>query len=321
MFVYPVVRSTGRCVCPMCEDRAAQAEVASLMCAMSPSVYTRFLELLIRPFLASLSEILPSLFPPEWIVCLSPSQRAQPSSLRAAGTACDRLSLQCLFRRMCEHITKEVHPGSPVDVRHLVRDIVSSGESIYARLLTRRRLLWGNGGPTARRRFRVSIVRMLAQIETIRGTDVVLHRLRSQLEDLNSNLAVSYTPLGLCKFACSVGMVERMMQLAIQFGESCYLAKASRSYLDELVRLLKAVLLSEYRIRIAVAMALHHRLGAGSGLGVIGPDLLPMCIPTVICKPIGTWSPLLDGLSTGAAARLHPHSLATHSRLGGGAAP
>jgi hypothetical protein len=296
-----------------------QARVASLVSDMPPVVYARLLEGLVRPFLASLSEILPSLFPIAWTRQSPPSQ----PPVGAAGVVCGHLSLRCLFRRMCECMARPVDAASSgVDASLLVRTIVSGGESIYSRLLTRRRLLWGGGGPAARNRFRVCIVRIQAQIEAIRGTDVVFHRLRSQIEDLNSSLAVSYTPTGLCRFACSVGMVEQMLQLALRFRVECFLVKESRLYLGELIALLRGVLWTEQQLRLAVAMALHARLGAASALGALGVDLLPLCVPTVICKPIGTWTLLLDELnSTGVAARPRPPSLAPRLRLGGGAAP
>jgi hypothetical protein len=139
------------------------------------------------------------------------------------GVVCGHLSLRCLFRRMCECMARPVDTSSSVDASLLVRIIVSGGESIYPRLLTRRRLLWGGGGPAARNRFRVCIVRMQAQIETIRGTDVVFHRLRSQIEDRNSSLSVSYTPTGLCWFECSVGWWSECCSWRFGSGSSAFL--------------------------------------------------------------------------------------------------
>ena len=305
-------------MCPLCEDLGMQTRVASLMLDMPSVVYARLVDVLVRPFLVSLSEILPSLFPVAWTRHPPPSQLP----IGDAGVVCGHLSLRCLFRRMCECMARVVPPGSTtIDASLLVRTIVSGGESIYSRLLTRRRLLWGGGGPAARNRFRVCIVRMQAQIESIRGTDVVFHRLRSQLEDLNSNLAASYTPTGLCRFACSVGMVEQMLQLALRFRVECFLVKESGQYLAELIALLRGVLWTEQQLRLAVAMALHVRLGAASMLGGLGADLLPLCVPTIICKPIGTWNSLLDEFSTDFAANPRPPSSARSLRRGGGVEP
>ncbi len=55
-----------------------------------------------------------------------------------------------------------------------------------------------------------------------------------------------------------------------------------------------ALIQSERCMRLAVAMALHARLGAESGLAVLGNDVLVLCVPTVVCEPIGTWNMLLN---------------------------
>jgi hypothetical protein len=68
-----------------------------------------------------------------------------------------------------------------------------------------------------------------------------------------------------------------------------------------LISLLEHVLRTERERRLAVAMALHARLGGVSELAALGGDLLPLCIPSIMSPPIGTWAQLLDGLTRTAA--------------------
>ena len=321
MFIFPPAHTVGRCLCPPCEDRLVQARIVALMTCMPVAVYMRLVDELIRPYLLSLSGMLPSLFPTEW-VCRPPLSLPRVGGRMMYG----HLSLRCLFLQMCQCVALSVdgvaaRQDSAVDATPLVQTIVLGGEDIYSRLLTRKRMLW-RGRVRCRSGYRLWIVRMQAQIESIRGTDVVFQRLRSQIEDLNSFRAVSYTPEGLCKFACNVGMVDRMLHLAERFSDECYLAFAGRRYLGELISMLEHILESERERRLAVAMALHARLGGMSGLGGLGGDLLPLCIPSIMSPPIGTWERPLDEfkrivLATG------PHLSCPRMRLrpGGGAQP
>ena len=299
MFIFPSVHTVGRCLCPLCEDRFSQARIVALTQCMPVAVFLHLVDALVRPFLLSLSGMLPSLFPSEWVL------HPLPSLPKPGGMPYGHLSLRCLFLQMCQCVAKnvdEVAAGrcSSVDARTMIQTIVFGGEDIYSRMLTRKRMLW-RGRIRCRVGFRLSIVRMQAQIESIRGTDIVLQRLRSQIEDLNSHRDVSYTPEGLCKFACNVGMAERMLHLAERFSDECYLAFASRHYIGELICLLEHVLKTERERRLAVAMALHARLGGGSELAALGGDLLPLCIPSIMSPPIGTWAQLLDGLTRTAS--------------------
>ena len=304
MFIFPPVHTVGRCLCPLCEDHLVQARIVALMTGMPVAVYMRLVEGLVRPFLLSLSGMQPSLFPSEW-VCRPPPVLPEAGGGGEGGglTPYGHLSLRCLFLRMCQCLARCVDGVSAaagesplVEATPLVQTIVFGGEDIFSRLLTRKRMLWRGRVRFRSGGFRLSIVRMQAQIESIRGTDVVFQRLRSQIEDLNSARAVSYTPEGLCKFACNVGMVERLLHLAERFSEECYLAFASRRYLGELIPMLERILETERGRRLAVAMALHARLGGGDacGLAGLGEDLLPLCIPSIMSPPIGTWERPLD---------------------------
>ena len=278
-------------MCPLCEDRCMQSRITSLMSSMTPAVCERMLAQLIRPFLVSLSDLLPSLFPLHWVS--KPPPPASSCDYSGALLCGGHLSLRHVYLEMCISFS-QVHSRSSVDAIRLVHDITMGGENIYSRLLTRRRFLQGRRGSLASCGFRVCITRIRAQIESIRGLDVVFCTLRSQVEELNGFRTASYTPIAMCKFACSVGMVERMLLMALKFKEQCALTARSRKYIDELAVLLGTLISTERGIRLAVGMALHERLGAESGLAVLGNDLLSLCIPTAVCEPIGTWSMLLE---------------------------
>ena len=289
MFIFPEPHTVSNCTCPLCEDRCTQARITALMSSMTPSVGERMLMLLIKPFLVSLSELLPSLFPLHWISNPSHSSPCDISAELRDG----HLSLRRVYLAMCVSFFQVNNNSCSDDAMRLVYDITLGGENIYSRLLTRRRYLQGRRGSLASFGFRICITRIRAQIESIRGLDVVFCTLRSQIEEINGFRPASYTPLAMCKFACSVGMVKRMLLMTLRFKDRCALTSRSRKYLDELSILLGTLISTERGVRLAVAMALHERLGAMSGLAVLGNDLISLCIPTAVCEPIGTWSMLL----------------------------
>jgi hypothetical protein len=65
-------------------------------------------------------------------------------------------------------------------------------------------------------------------------------------------------------------------------------------YLSELIVMLDGVIGTEQSISLAVAMALHPRLGDASPLAVLGADLLPLCVPRMVFSPVGNWMQVLN---------------------------
>ena len=286
MFIYPDKHTMDRCQCPFCDNLFFRSRVSYLLTSMPHATYTQLLELMIRPFLRSLSDLLPSLFPIEWI------SNPPVARLHLDGSR-DLTSLRSLYLGMCVSASSiRVGCDACVDVSQLVFDIGVSGESIFSRLLVRRRFIQKRGFRSAYS-FRVCVTRIMAQIDSIRGVDVIFNRLRVQIEALNGKRMASYTPSAFCRFACRVGMVERTLSLAHQFKDECDISRQSRSYLYELIIRLNEVVRTEQQVRLAVAMALHSRLGASSGLGLLGGDLLPLCIQSPVCKPIRSWHSLI----------------------------
>ena len=275
------------CLCPLCNNRRSYQLISQSMRVMSSHSCDELSNHLIRPFLVSLSTLFPGLFPPHWIRC--------PPVRTIQAVATDRQSLRALYLMVCEYVSNHTVCDDEyrVDVSGLVETISRWGERIYSRLLTRRRAIHGYG---SRRRgaYRVFTVRIMAQIDEIRGLDAVFHRLRSQLQDICCDRCPSYDPAGLCRFACYVGMVGRMRRIAVDFRDQCVLPYTGKVYLNDLIMQLDAVVSLEQSIWLAAAMSLHARLGRCSPLSVLGADILPLCMPRLIYEPVGSWSTIIN---------------------------
>jgi hypothetical protein len=258
------------------------------MRTMSRETYVRLSAVILQPFLLSLSRMFPVSFPSSWIT------HPPTDAPRFSSFVDESRSLRFLFMEMCLLVSGLCDRGDEkVNIEQAVERIATIGENIYSRLFGRRRAI-RNQRTRQDDGFRVGVIRIIAQIEEMRGYDTVFCRVRSQLEDISRGVPTSYTPSGLCKFACSVGLVKRMRAMAVSFRVNCTLKRGMFRYLDELILRLDRVVAMENGVALAVAMALHSRLGASSMLAMVGADLLPLCIPVVICKPIGGWHDLLD---------------------------
>jgi hypothetical protein len=275
------------------------ARIVSLMQALPASAFERVLELMIRPFLLSLCDLLPSLFPALWVSHPPPPPPDTVSTFDdvrgPSGALHGHLSMRRLFVEMCrsvERVAKSDASGT-LDVIRLISDITIGGVNIYSRLISRRRFIIRRAG-ISYGSFRVRLERLDAMIQSIGGIDVVFHRIQYQILLHRDCRPPSYTPSQLCRFACSIGRVEHMAHLARRIVNECVRSGSEKRYLTQLVRSLDGVLSAELEVRLAVGMALHPRLGAASGLAVLGSDLLPMCIHSSICRPICSWQLLLE---------------------------
>ena len=300
MFTFPGahVAYKSRCNCPVCEERCVQTRISGLISALPPPMYERVFDFMIKPFLLSLCELVPSLFPARW-VSDPPPQALHVSAYDvrdAAGTLLGHLSLRILFMEMCRSIHRVSKSAAAaadwVDITRLVDDVTVAGINIYARLISRRRFFYRRGLST-RDSFRVCVERINAHIQSIQGVDIVFHRLQMQVEKLNSCRPPSYTPVQMYRFACHVGRVEHMAYLAVRFRDECALSGRGKRYLNQLILLLQGVLIAEIDTRLALAMALHSRLGAEAGIAALGCDLLPLCIPSREGEPIVFWHDLV----------------------------
>jgi hypothetical protein len=99
----------------------------------------------------------------------------------------------------------------------------------------------------------------------------------------------------LCRFACTIGHVEHMARIARRIRDECDVTRSCRGFLNGLIlQLEEGVLAAEQDARLAVAMALHSRLGSAAGIACLGADLLPLCLPESAERgAIGTWREVL----------------------------
>ncbi len=263
----------------------------SVMRALPVAMYERLLVQMVRPYLLSFSEILPSLFPSHWIT-------DPPLPIGVTNFTVElhnRLPLRLIFVEMCRAVVrvKACRGEDVVDVTPMVKSLTSGGVSIYSRLIARAKF-FRRKGLFLKHSFHVSTVRIAACIESIRGVDIAFHHLRVQLEELNGGHLAWFTPASLCRLACNVGMVSRMSHLAKRFRSECCIGKQGVLYLDQLIRQLDDILSFEFQVRLALAMSLHSRLGMAAGVAVLGGDLLPLCISSSVCEPIVIWNEIMS---------------------------
>ena len=252
--------------CPVCDHFRLQARISALQQAMPLAVYERMVSLLLRPLLLSISQLFPVTFPSAWIT-------NPPCSLDRFPLGDEDLrSPRLIFMEMCARVAGV----ATTDVTGLVKRIVLCGNFFYFRVLDRRRLKIGG-------KREIDLIRV--RLDAIHYPDIVFRRLREVLVSSNH---VCFSQ-AMCNFACEVGMVKHMRQLAERFRVRCKYWRRME-YLDRLIAKLDTVLAHEQSTNIAIAMALHVRLGSSAGLAALGPDLLLLCIPSV--KPIGSWTEL-----------------------------
>jgi hypothetical protein len=225
------------------------------------------------------------------------------------------LSPRRLFLDMCVSARQRpmMMAGPVVSVHRLVADLTFGCVNIHSVLVSRRRffrrmsyLAWWHGR---------AFDRLLAQIDSIRGRDVVFHRLCAQIDRLNKKsdlkkkstdtdddhqhvaLAVRET----VQFACSIGHVERMAHLARRIRDECnpatLVSASSSEFLHRLIHTLHRLLSDERDARLALGMALHPRLGAGAGIASLGEDVLLLCVgwSSAVSEPVATWRDVVDG--------------------------
>ena len=256
------------CECPFCDHSRLQARISALQQAMPLAVYERMVALLLRPLLLSISQLFPVTFPSAWIT-------NPPCTLDKFPTGDEDLrSPRLLFMEMCARVAG----GATTDVSGLVKRIVLCGNFFYFRVLDRRR-------PRIGGMREIDLIRV--RLDAIHYPDIIFRRLRDVVVSITSD-RICYTQ-AMCNFASEVGMVKHMRQLAERFRAKCKYWRRIE-YLDRLIAELDAMLAHEHSTKIAIAMALHVRLGSAAGLAALGPDLLPMCIPVV--RPIGSWAEL-----------------------------
>ena len=145
-------------------------------------------------------------------------------------------------------------------------------------------------------------MRLSASTHELGGVDVVYRRLNFQLAALSRHMTPSVTSKKLGEYAFDIGRPNYMLQLARLFLDWFMRRNGShrccwhiREYLNSLINHITGAQRQAISRNVAVAMALHARLGRDAMLGMLGSDIMPMCIaeskPSVITwrDVMGRW--------------------------------
>ena len=172
-----------------------------------------------------------------------------------------------------------------INAMQLLYSLTSRGDNVLTWLTRRRRWLFGVVSVSD-----VRVVRLFVQAKQIRGSDAVFSKLYSEILAMVHCLRAPLSVDAMAQFACTVGGVAQMRSLAAEF-HALFLgnSRTALRYLASLVASLDRMQSMECQRLLAVAMALHARLGAGSPLACIGRDLLPHCVSRSIQEPLLGW--------------------------------
>jgi hypothetical protein len=176
-----------------------------------------------------------------------------------------------------------------IDAFRLIHNLSSRGDNLLTWLSTRRRWLFGVVSPSD-----VRVVRLHLQARQIRGVDTVFYKLYREV------VAIAHctrTPLdveAIVQFAMDAGAVDRVRALAVEFRTKFKMRSVAR-YMTALENALDTMQFVEAERCVAVAMALHPRLGVHSPLACVGRDLLPQCVSRSVEEPLLGWRDVVAG--------------------------
>lgn len=210
---------------------------------------------MLKPVLYEVSDLYPSWFPRSWV--------EQPLET----FECGEISLHWRYHNCCR-LVNNVHS---MDASGVVCRFVSSMDDLCGCLMACR--------PCTR------VYRLSLQVDQLRGVNVAFTHLLIQLDQLGD-------PRWLCNFAYEMGCWDATHCLAKNL-QMCCMVGAERRFLDGLVRCFDEREREVHQMLLAVAMALHPRLGEGSALAVLNLDLLIACVPSYISPPLRSWSGVL----------------------------
>lgn len=211
---------------------------------------------MLKPTLHELSSMFPNWFPFEWIdhPPVMPEQRM--------------FSLNGLFLKCCRLANDSMSYSAEV----LVCNFVTCMDDLCCWLMIRHRCS--------------RVYRLSFQVDQLRGVDVASAYLLMQLDRGTKDTE------WLCVFANEMGCMESMRNAALRL-RMYHSDGAKRECLDRLLADLDRFDERVHQFRLAVAMALHPRLGQQSLLACLDVDLLPGCMPTYTSPPLRTWSDVL----------------------------
>ena len=256
------------CLCPRCTNSNFVERVMAVMQNMPPDGYRDLRRCMLVPFLKSFSELNPAMFPCVW-VDISPAEKMPTNPMR------------CIFHHMCSclYMHKDIEGDEAEDV---VRSIHSWGEELVSWLMRRRRRA-GEAGTIEHTR----LIRIAASLQELIGVDMVYRRVYLKVSSILRRAHTAAVPLTLCAYAFEIGRPLHMLAVA-QLFYSWYENRGSPSrecsqrvvvFLGSLIWLLRSKLMQQTERHLAVAMALHARLGLDAGVAGLGADILPACLP------------------------------------------
>jgi hypothetical protein len=262
----PVPDELVECMCPRCVNLNYRERVTGVLTNMPPEGYRELYTKMMQPLLRNFSEFNPALFPVEWVDAAPPEYMPVNPMRR-------------IFHHMCSCLDahRYVEGNEAEDV---VFSIQSWSEELIAWLLRRRRK-GGESGKVERKQ----LIRLAASTHELVGIDVVFKRLNFQIASFGRYEDPPLSVARMCDYVFDIGRPLYALYLARLFltwyakkGGHSRCCHHVRSYLQRLVDMIVSTRLQDVDRNVAVAMALHERLGCASGLNVLGPDILALCL-------------------------------------------
>ena len=284
-----MIRCVSDCQCPCCLHSKEACLLYNAVRRMTVRECLVVYDRIVVPFLMSFSALIPSLFPCGWVE-YTPSREMEEILMK-------KDSLRGEYFRMCSLVSdwkKEFSSGDSdfVDASGFFTSLKCKGENLLCWVAARRRWKWLVESNQVHfddyMDASVMIFRMRMQTKQINGVDVIYSRV---YEEVVSSLGFTRSPLSsdaMCQFARDIGGVARMRELAVAFRHKFTASQCFRvtRYLSRLVVALDSLQNDQDQCLIAVAMALHPRLGDRSLLACVGGDILPRCVHYMICAPL-----------------------------------
>ena len=265
------------CTCPCCVHMRGRTLFCQTIAHMPACCLARLVSLMLVPVLNSFCDLLPLVFPREWI-------GARPSSIVAKTTVRGAFRDLCILVQYVRDMT--VNVSLCYDLRNEVFMFHSEASNLLDWITQRRR--WGSMRSGERR-----VMRMKLRINQLQGKDMLHSRLYSEISAIACNIREPVAVGTLLQFACDVGGVEHMIELSRCFRSRAGNGSRISVYMDRLIARLCSVRRRDHECALAVAMALHSRLGSASALGSLGDDILPRCVPWIQASPIPPWQDVI----------------------------
>jgi hypothetical protein len=241
---------------------------------MPPGVWEVFLNKMYKPFMKRVvAADSKKILPPKWMTAL-PSRRP-PSSLRQN------------YYDLCAVLFSDKNMHGK-ECRETIRKILHPGIGLLTGLLKR---------DVNNKEFQTVFMGLNAQLQMMNGQYSVYFFVKNHLRDFDTVdfLMVYILQCGSAEFILhAVRRYSAVSKPSDHYASDDEDVKPELIYtprahtLQALIAALETHIDEQDQRRAAVAMALHHRLGSGAGLGSLGVDLLSAMAPTDPPKMV-TW--------------------------------